>query len=100
MPVTVKGYTDDVVQQMDERHRALSQKLEDAISKADAALQKLDSITGACSKVQTTCDNIKGSVDDVKTAVTALNDSLSKSININRWILIAGIIILAILHFI
>ena len=55
LPVTVKGYTDDVVQQMDERHRALSQKLEDAISKADAALQKLDSLTGACSKVQTTC---------------------------------------------
>lgn len=40
LPVTVKGYTDDVVQQMDERHRAFSQKLEDAISKADAALQK------------------------------------------------------------
>ena len=100
LPVTVKGYTDDVVQQMEERHRAFSQKLEDAISKADAALQKLDSLMGACSKVQTTCDNIKGSVDDVKTAVTALNDSLSKSININRWILIAGIITLAILHFI
>lgn len=100
LPVTVKGYTDDVVQQMDERHRAFSQKLEDAISKADAALQKLDILTGACSKVQITCDNIKGAVDDVKTAVTTLNDSLSKSININRWILIAGIIILVILHFI
>ena len=100
LPVTVKGYTDDVVQQMEERNRAFSQKFEVTISKADAALQKLDSITGACSKVQTTCDNIKGSVDDVKNAVTALNDSLSKSININRWILIAGIIILAILHFI
>ena len=55
LPVTDKGYTDDVVQQMEERHRAFSQKLEDAISKADAALQKLDSLTGACSKVQTTC---------------------------------------------
>ena len=100
LPVKVKDYTDDVVRQMAERHMTLSQKTEDIISKAGAALQKLDSLTLAYSKVQTTCDSIKDSVDDVKSVVTTMNDSLSKSININRWILIAGIVFLAILHFI
>lgn len=96
LPVTVKGYTDGVAQQMEERHREFCYKLDDSIAKTKIAIQKLDSLTIACSNIQKTCDDIKNSIDDVKNTVTAHHESLSKSVNINRWVIIAGIIILVI----
>lgn len=95
LPVTVKDYIDGVAQQMDERHREFCQKIDNLITKAEIIIQKLDSLTKICNNVQKTCNDIKNSIDDVKNTVTAYNESLSKSININRWIIIAGIMILA-----
>lgn len=100
LPVTVKGYTDDVVQQMEERHRVYTQKIEELISKAESITQKLDNVLTACSNIQHTCDDIKTSVSEVKESVVAKYESLAKSVNINRWILLAGIVILVVLHFI
>ena len=99
LPVTVKGYTDDVVQQMDERHRAFNQKIEDTISKSESIIQKIDILTVSCNNIQEKCDDIKTSVDNVKQAVIDHNEVLAKSININRWITLAALIILAILYF-
>lgn len=100
LPTIIKGHKDDVVQQMDERHRALIQKVEDSISKTEYVIQKLDSLMATCANINQSCDAIKTSVSEVKSSVVTLQKSLSKSININRWILIGGIIILAALHFI
>lgn len=100
LPVTVKGYTDGVARQMDERHREFCQKIDDSITKAEIIIQKLDSLTETCDNIQKTCNDVKISIDDVKNTVTVHYESLSKSININRWIIIAGIMILAALHFI
>lgn len=99
LPVTVKGYTDGVAQQMDERHREFCKKIDDSITKTEIVIQKLDSLTEAYSNIQKTCDDIKTSVSDVNNMVATHYDSLSKSIKINRWIIIAGIIILVALHF-
>ena len=99
LPVTVKGYTDGVAQQMDERHREFCKKIDDSITKTEIVIQKLDSLTEAYSNIQKTYDDIKASVSDVNNMVATHYDSLSKSIKINRWIIIAGIIILVALHF-
>lgn len=100
LPVTVKGYTDGVARQMDERHREFCQKIDDSITKAEIIIQKLNSLTKTCDNIQKTCNDVKISIDDVKNTVIAHYESISKSININRWIIIVGIMILAVLHFI
>ena len=100
LPVTVKGYTDGVARQMDERHGEFCKKIDDSITKAEFIIQELDTLTKICNNVQKTCNYIKSTTDDVKNTVAAHYKSLSKFININRWLIIAGIMILAALHFI
>lgn len=95
LPVTVKGYTDEVAQQMDERHKVFCQKIDDSITKAEIIIQKLDGLTETCFNVQKNCNDIRKSIDDVKNTAIAHYESLSKSININRWIIIGIIMILA-----
>lgn len=106
LPVTVKGYTDDVVKKMDDRHSAIIAKMDDASSKLDTIIQKASALTTACNKLQsscynlqTTCGNIKSSVAEVMQKVEESQTTLSKAIKVNRWILIAGVIILIALHF-
>ena len=99
LPVTVKGYTDGVAQQMDERHKEFCKKIDDSITKTEIVIQKLDSLTEAYLNIQKTCDDIKNSVGDINNLVTTHYGFLSKSININRWIVFVGIIILVALHF-
>lgn len=100
LPFIVRGYTDDVVRQMEERHVKLTQNIDYSISKTESVIQKMDSLAVICSNIRQSCDALRTSVCEVKTLVATLHESLSKSININRWILIAGIVILTILHFI
>ena len=100
LPVTVKGYTDDVVQQMDERHRTFNQKIEESISKTESVIQKIDILTVSCNNIQEKCDDIKASLNELKQFIDNSNASISKSININRWITIIAFVILIILLFI
>ena len=60
IPVTVKGYTDVVAQQMDERHREFCQKIDNSIRKTESIIQKLDSLTVLCSNVQKNSNDIRG----------------------------------------
>lgn len=99
LPVTVKGYTDEVARQMDERHMEFCQKIDDSITKVEFIIQKLDSLTETCNNIQKTCNDVKNATDDIKNTVAAHYESLSKSININRWLIIVGFVILVVLHF-
>ena len=113
LPVIVKGYTDDVVQQMDKRHHEFTkkldllnekvniivEKLDDLISKCDAIQKTGSSVQMVCSNIQVTINNIQVTINDVKGAVTVMQTTLTKSININRWIIVFGIIVLFVLHF-
>lgn len=106
LPVIVKGYTDDVVQQMEKRHREFTEKLDSSNEKGNTIIEKIDSVIAACnaiqrtgSTVQATCSILQTEIQEVKESVRNLQISLSKSININRWILIIGIIVLIIVHF-
>ena len=71
LPVTVKGYTDWIARQMDERHREFCQKIDDSITKTEIIIQKLDSLTKTCDNIQKICSDIKISIDDVKNTATA-----------------------------
>lgn len=106
LPVIVKGYTDDVVQQMEKRHREFTEKLDSSNEKGKIIIEKLDSVIAACdtiqkteSSVQSACSNIQTAVKEVKELVSNLQTTVTKDLNINRWILIGGIIVLIILHF-
>lgn len=111
LPVIVKGYTDDVVQQMDKRHGEFTEKLVSLEKKGNAIIEKLDGLISICdiihktgSTVEIECSNIQGNIKQVKEAITNMQNvlakSITKSININRLIIIVGIIILIVLHFI
>ena len=106
LPVIVKGYTEDVVQKMDKRHHEFTEKLDFLNEKGKANIEKLDVLISKCDAIQKTgstvqmaCSNIQGAINEVKGAVTDMQITLPKSITLNRWIIIFGIIVLIVLHF-
>lgn len=107
VPVTIKRYTDDVVQQMDERHQTFNQKIDNATTKIESIIQKQTELSILCTDIQATCNNlltvcrnINEPIDGIKKQVDGTQTFLFKNLNINRWIMIAGIIILAVLYFV
>lgn len=106
LPVTVKGYTDDVMQQMDERHRAFNHKIDNIMVNIETVMQKQDELASSCANIQSSCNglqsscnNIDKSIVDFRGAMEEMHMRLSKSININRWIIVIGIIIIMVLDF-
>lgn len=65
-------------------------------SKTDV-IKKGDSVIAAIGDTKT---SIKADLDDVHRFVEMSKDIIKKNMNLNRWILIGGLIVLAILHFI
>lgn len=61
---------------------------------------KIDALTQTASAIQSACNTIKSTIDELKQSVQASETSLQKSINTNRWLIIGGVIIVVILHFI
>ena len=62
--------------------------------------KKMDTLTQAVATLQNTSNGIQQSCDNIKSDILSSNNAIKKSISINRWILIAGVIILIVLHFV
>lgn len=85
-----------------------AEKLIDDISPKIKSIEtKVDAITNIINCIQTSCNTIKSSTDNIINETKNLQNELAtsseattKAININRWIIIAGIIIIVALHFI
>lgn len=100
----------NIKQKVDEIFVAEKNYKDDIVSRIDSAQTKLDSLQNELSQMNTLCQGIKADVSELKllmnTSTTTLSNAISllkaetkKSVNINRWILIAGLIALAALHF-
>lgn len=81
--------------------------IEDTTPTIKSIETKVDAVTNTVNGIQTSCNTIKRATDNINNEIKNLQNELAtsseattKAININRWIIIAGIIILAALHFI
>lgn len=62
--------------------------------------QQLDTLTQTVLSIQTVSNTIQSSIGEMMNSVESSQASIKREININRWILIAGVIILVLLRFI
>lgn len=80
-----------------------SQSLSEQLSAIQEKIEKIDSLghntQTLCSQIDSNISHIQASIEDVHTLITEQHEETRKGININRWILIAGIVFLAALHF-
>ena len=107
LPGTIKGYADGIKEHANSLKDDFNRLLGETYSIILAIDKKMDTMTQTAATLQTTsngiqrsCDNIKSTVDNIKSDILSSNNAIKKSISINRWILIAGVIILIVLHFV
>jgi len=107
LPSTIKGYTDDVLEQINVSKEGLKKILDESApiisaidSKMDALAQSVQNVQTSCNGIQRSCDTINTSLDEAKASIISSQVATAKAININRWIMIAAFIILLIIHFI
>lgn len=77
---------------------SLSQEIKSGIRSLH---ERLDNLGSALSQMeQNIKSDLQSSTDIIKSTIEESNKQTAKNININRWIIIVGIILLAILHFV
>ena len=103
LPGTIKQASDAITKRGDlqfEKHNEILDKTKSVITGINT---KVESLIQTTSDIQDTCKTIEPSIKELKESVNAAKDSLQKSITINRWLIIGGIVVLIILiitHFI
>jgi chromosome segregation ATPase len=107
LPETMKGHTDKIIEQANDAKKDLKAILDETKpiitgidGKADSLAQSITTLQTSVGSVKSSCDKIKSTLDGIKEEIEAVKNATAKSININRWIIIAGFIILIALHFI
>lgn len=97
IPVTIKGYTDAITEKLETINQGLKTILDGTNTKIDLLNEKADNLKNATAQLQSI---IQSSSESVTNAISSSKEETAKAININRWIIIIGIIILAALQFI
>lgn len=92
--------TSESLQQIIGRYsESLSSKSEEIIEDVSKAIQKLDNQNSVLTETKKLCDDIKGDIGNLKDSIDAQFESMRSTININRWILIIGLLALMTLIF-
>ena len=93
-----------LTQRIDEKIDSLCHVLNILDEKADSTLSALGNISDACKIIVAVTSEIKSSLqsstEQITKVVKELREESLKSININRWIIIGGMIVLAVLQLI
>lgn len=97
IPVIVKGYTDAIIRKLDTINQGLNTILNSTNIKIDLLNEKADNLKNVSAKLQSI---LQSSSESITNAISASKEETAKAININRWIIIIGIIILAALQII
>lgn len=100
LPGTIKGHADGIKEHTNSIKDDLKRILDETDSIILAIDKKMDAMTQTAATLQTTSNGIRQSCDNIKSDILSSNNAIKKSISINRWILIAGVIILIVLHFV
>lgn len=97
IPVTIKGYTDKIVEKIDAVCQELKTLLDSTSTKIDLLNEKADNLKNATAQILSA---VQSSSETLTNAIISSKEETAKSININRWIIIIGIIILSILQYV
>ena len=102
MPNKLDTATSSILESVNSSTQSLQKEINDVLQKASAIEGKADNILSSSSSISTLCQSIKA---DLKASTASLTDAIekasqdtSKAININRWLIIIGIIALAALQ--
>lgn len=91
---TIKSTIEGLPELIQSHLNTVSQNIESKINSAKGEL------ASSLSSISTKCDTISSEIANLKSLFESSVEKLNSSININRWILIAGIVALVALHFI
>lgn len=97
IPATIKGYTDAIIEKLETINQGLKTILDSTNTKIDLLNEKADNLKNATAQILST---IQSTSETLTNAIMSSKEETARSININRWIIIIGIIILAALQFI
>ena len=95
IPATIKGYTDAIVEKLETINQGLKTILENTNTKIDLLNEKADYLKSVSSQILSV---LQSSTTSITSAIATSKKETAKSITINRWIIIIGIIMLAVLQ--
>lgn len=98
LPASVKAQIDDVRLLINNHVSVLNSKADEIVTKANQTIQKLENINSVVLETKSICNGIKTDIDNLKSSVDSGIKTIVSTVNVNRWILIAGLILLAALH--
>lgn len=100
LPTGVKSQLDNAISIINGHATDLNKKADEIKSEAATSIHKLDSVIAVLSETKTLCKGIKTGIADLKKSIESELAQTQSAINVNRWILIIGLIALITLHFI
>lgn len=100
LPTGVKSQLDNAISIVNGHATDLNKKADEIKSAAATSIHKLDSVIVVLSETKTLCKGIKTGIADLKKSIESELAQTQSAINVNRWILIIGLIALITLHFI
>lgn len=100
IPTSVKADIDAAVEIINGHASNLATKADSIKEDTNLAIQKLDNIHTMVHETKAICSGIKTDIANLKKSVDSGISALGSAININRWIIIIGIIALIALHFV
>ena len=100
LPANFKSQIDEVINTINIQANELQNKADEIKTSAATAIQKLDTIISVLSETKSLCSGIKSDIAELKKSLDSGLTEVGSAINVNRWILIIGLIALVALHFI
>ena len=100
LPAKIKSQIDEVINTINVQANDLENKADEIKTSAATAIQKLDTIISVLSETKSLCNGIKSDIAELKKSMDFGLTEVGSSINVNRWILIIGLIALIAFHFI
>lgn len=99
LPNKLEAATTSIIELVNASTQTLQRDIDSVLQKASTVDTKVDNILSSLSSLSNLCKNIKSdlnaSTDSLSKAIEKLKKDISKSVNINRWIIIIGFFILA-----
>lgn len=96
--------TQEIITTLGTISQSISTSFNNLSSKCDALTNDIAGLAQLCQSIQSAAtaigSSIQNSTSQLESKINDTKEAISKAVNINRWIIIAGIILLAILQFV
>ena len=87
----------NIINPVDQKINSISSALSSLVEEMN---KQVDPIISTQADIESSCNSIISDIDALKKSIDKAFGEVKNGMNINRWILIAGIILIAVLHFI